>query len=85
MFASWRASLHEGLRQGLPARAPPGPRGAAAQAEQYAAARTHDALMGAYGAGPLAGRARRGGADRLCGLRRHGRGYLREDYAPPRH
>ena len=51
MFASWRASLGEGLRLGLPA-ARRQAIAAAAQAEQYAQAGTHGALIASYGDGP---------------------------------
>jgi uncharacterized protein (DUF885 family) len=53
MFASWRASLDEGLRRGLPA-AQRQALGAAAQADHYAAIGTHDTLIASYGDGPLA-------------------------------
>jgi uncharacterized protein (DUF885 family) len=79
MFASWRASLDEGLRRGLPA-ARRQALGAAAQAEQYAAIRTHDTLIASYGDGPLAGHLTAAAAaayEGYAGLAR----YLREEYA----
>jgi uncharacterized protein (DUF885 family) len=80
MFAGWRASLEEGLRQGLPA-ARRQAAGAAAQAEQYASIGTHDTLIATYGDGPLAGElaaAARSAYAGYTGLAR----YLREEYAP---
>jgi uncharacterized protein (DUF885 family) len=80
MFASWRASLDEGLRRGLPA-ARRQALGAAAQSEQYAAIGTHDALIASYGDGPLAGdlaAAARAAYEGYAELAR----YLREQYAP---
>jgi uncharacterized protein (DUF885 family) len=80
MFASWRASLEEGLRQGLPA-ARRQALGAAAQADQYAAIRTHDALIGSYGDGPLAGLLAAAAQAAYAGYADLAR-YLREEYAP---
>ena len=54
MFGSWRASLDEGLRRGMPAARRQAVEGAV-QAERYVG--THDALVASYGDGPLAGRA----------------------------
>src|SRR5580692_10126731 len=80
MFASWRASLNEGLRLGLPA-ARRQALGAAAQAEQYAASRTHDALIASYGAGPLSGELTAAAQTAYEGYAELAR-YLREQYAP---
>lgn len=77
MFASWRLSLDAGLGQDLPAARRQAVEGAV-QAERYAG--THDALVAAYGDGPLAAelaaaaaQAHQAYADMAC--------YLREDYA----
>ncbi|HSZ42845.1 MAG TPA: DUF885 domain-containing protein [Trebonia sp.] len=80
MFGSWRASLDEGLRQGLPA-ARRQALGAAAQAERYAELRTHDAVLAAYGDGPLAGELADAAAAAYRGYLTVAR-YLREEYAP---
>jgi uncharacterized protein (DUF885 family) len=80
MFATWRASLNEGLCQGLPA-ARRQALGAAAQAEQYAAIRTHDTLIASYGAGPLAGELAVSAQTAYEGYAELAR-YLREEYAP---
>jgi uncharacterized protein (DUF885 family) len=80
MFASWRASLGEGLRLGLPA-ARRQAIAAAAQAEQYAQAGTHGALIASYGDGPLAGPLAAAAAAAHAGYAELAR-YLREDYAP---
>ncbi|HEX3712387.1 MAG TPA: DUF885 domain-containing protein [Trebonia sp.] len=80
MFASWRASLDEGLRRGLPA-ARRQALGAAEQAGQYAAIRTHDALVASYGDGPLAGQLAAAAQTAYQGYAELAR-YLREDYAP---
>jgi len=80
MFASWQASLDEGLRQRLPA-ARRQALGAAAQAEQYAAIRTHDTLLASYGDGPLAGELAAAAQTAYAGYAELAR-YLREDYAP---
>jgi uncharacterized protein (DUF885 family) len=80
MFASWRASLEEGLRQGLPA-ARRQALGAAAQADQYAAIRTHNALIRSYGDGPLAGVLGAAAQTAYAGYAELAR-YLREEYAP---
>jgi uncharacterized protein (DUF885 family) len=80
MFASWRASLDEGLRRGLPV-ARRQVLGAAAQADQYAAIGTHDTLVASYGDGPLADElpaAARVAYDGYAQLAR----YLREQYLP---
>jgi uncharacterized protein (DUF885 family) len=80
MFASWRASLDEGLRRGMP-----GARrqalGAAAQAEQYAAIKTHDRLIASYGDGLLAGALTAAAHTAYEGYADLAR-YLREEYAP---
>ena len=80
MFASWQATLSEGLRRGLTA-ARRQALGAAEQASRYARDRTHDALVAAYGDGPLSGELA-AAADRAhegyASLAR----YLRETYAP---
>jgi len=78
MFASWRASLDAGLGQGLTA--------ARRQAVQAAVAAdhcvgSHDALVGAYGAGPLAAELAAAAAQADHGYTEIAR-YLREDYAP---
>ena len=80
MFASWRASLDEGLGLGLPA-ARRQALGAAAQAEQYAAIRTHDTLIASYGDGPLAGELVAAADTAYLGYLELAR-YLREQYAP---
>ena len=80
MFASWRASLDEGLRSGLPA-ARRQALGAAAQAERYATIRTHDALTASYGDGPLAGDLAAAARTAYAGYAELAR-YLREEYAP---
>jgi uncharacterized protein (DUF885 family) len=80
MFATWRASLDEGLRRGLPA-ARRQALGAAAQAEQYATIRTHDTLIASYGDGPLAGALAAGARTAYAGYAELAR-YLREEYAP---
>jgi uncharacterized protein (DUF885 family) len=80
MFATWQASLNEGLRQGLPA-ARRQALGAAAQAEQYAAIGTHDTLIASYGAGPLAGELAAAAQTAYEGYAELAR-YLREEYAP---
>jgi uncharacterized protein (DUF885 family) len=80
MFASWRVSLDEGLRTGLPA-ARRQALGAAAQAEQYAAVRTHDTLIASYGDGPLAGELAAAARTAYAGYTELAR-YLREEYAP---
>jgi uncharacterized protein (DUF885 family) len=80
MFASWRASLDEGLRRGLPA-ARRQALGTAEQAGQYAAIRTHDALVASYGDGPLAGQLAAAAQTAYQGYAELAR-YLREDYAP---
>jgi uncharacterized protein (DUF885 family) len=80
MFATWQASLNEGLRQGLPA-ARRQALGAAAQAEQYAAIRTHDTLIASYGAGPLAGQLAAAAQTAYEGYAELAR-YLRQEYAP---
>ncbi|HEY6495327.1 MAG TPA: DUF885 domain-containing protein [Trebonia sp.] len=80
MFASWRASLDEGLRRGLPA-ARRQAIGAAAQAERYADIGTHDALIGSYGDGRLAGELAAAATAAYGGYAELAR-YLREDYAP---
>jgi uncharacterized protein (DUF885 family) len=80
MFASWRDSLDEGLRLGLPA-ARRQALGAAAQAEQYATLRTHDPLIAAYGEGPLAGELAEAADAAYTGYTRMA-GYLRLEYGP---
>ena len=80
MFASWRASLDEGLRSGLPA-ARRQALGAAAQAERYATIRTHDTLTASYGDGPLAGDLAAAARTAYAGYAELAR-YLREEYAP---
>ena len=78
MFASWRASLDAGLGLGLTA--------ARRQAVQAAVAAdqcvgSHDALVAAYGAGPLADELAAAAAQADQGYTEIAR-YLREDYAP---
>jgi uncharacterized protein (DUF885 family) len=80
MFTTWRQSLDEGLRRGLPA-ARRQAAGAAAQAERYAEIRTHDALLAAYGDGPLAGELAGAASAAYAGYTALAR-YLREEYAP---
>lgn len=80
MFTSWRRSLEEGLRRGLPA-ARRQAIGAAAQAQRYAEGRTHDALIARYGDGPLAGELARAAETAYSGYADLA-WYLREDYAP---
>ncbi len=78
MFASWRASLDAGLGQGLVA--------ARRQAVHAAVAAdhcvgTHDALLAAYGDGPLAAELAAAAAQAYRGYTETAR-YLREGYAP---
>jgi uncharacterized protein (DUF885 family) len=78
MFASWRASLDAGLARGLPA--------ARRQAVESAVAAdrcagVHDALVAAYGDGPLAGSLEEAAARAYQGYAELAR-YLREEYAP---
>jgi len=78
MFASWRASLDAGLARGLPA--------ARRQAVESAitadrCAGVHDALVAAYGDGPLAAELEEATARAYQGYAELAR-YLREDYAP---
>ncbi|HEY1705368.1 MAG TPA: DUF885 domain-containing protein [Trebonia sp.] len=80
MFGSWRDSLAEGLRRGLPA-ARRQALGAAGQAETYARIRTHDALISSYGDGPLASSLASAAAAAYAGYDSLAR-YLREEYAP---
>ncbi|HEX6450200.1 MAG TPA: DUF885 domain-containing protein [Trebonia sp.] len=80
MFGTWQESLSEGLRRGLPA-ARRQALGAAEQAERYAEARTHDALVASYGGGPLAGELTVAAAKAYEGYIGVAR-YLREEYAP---
>jgi uncharacterized protein (DUF885 family) len=80
MFATWRASLDEGLRRGLPA-ARRQALGAAAQAEQYAVIGTHDTLVAAYGDGPLAAELAAAARAAYAGYTELAR-YLRAEYAP---
>jgi uncharacterized protein (DUF885 family) len=80
MFASWQASLDEGLRRGLPA-ARRQALGAAAQAEQYSAIATHDTLVASYGAGPLADELAQAAQAAYAGYTELAR-YLRQEYAP---
>jgi uncharacterized protein (DUF885 family) len=80
MFASWRASLDEGLRRGLPA-ARRQALSAAAQAERYAQIRTHDPLIASYGDGPLENTLTTAAAKAYGGYAELAR-YLREVYAP---
>jgi uncharacterized protein (DUF885 family) len=78
MLASWRASLDAGLRRDLPA-ARRQALEAAIQADRYAG--THDALVSAYGGGPLAGELAKAAAQAHEGYAETAR-YLRHDYAP---
>ncbi|MBV9383525.1 MAG: DUF885 domain-containing protein [Streptosporangiaceae bacterium] len=80
MFAGWRQSLEAGLAHGLPAARRQAVE-AAGQAERYARTRTHDALVAAYGDGPLAGDLAAAAATAYEGYAAIAR-YLREDYAP---
>lgn len=80
MFTSWRRSLGEGLRGGMPA-ARRQAIGAAAQAQRYAETGTHDALIASYGEGPLDGELARAAATAYAGYADLAR-YLREEYAP---
>jgi len=78
MFASWRASLDAGLARGLPA--------ARRQAVESAIAAdrcagVHDALVAAYGDGPLAAELEEATALAYQGYAETAR-YLREEYAP---
>ena len=78
MFTSWRASLDAGLGRGLAA--------ARRQAVQAAIAAdhclgSHDALVAAYGDGPLAAELAAAAAQAYQGYAEIAR-YLREDYAP---
>jgi uncharacterized protein (DUF885 family) len=78
MFASWRASLDAGLRQGMPAARRQAVEGAL-QADLYVG--THDALVASYGDGPAAASLAEAGAIANSGYAEMAR-YLREDYAP---
>ena len=80
IFASWRDSLDEGLRLGLPAAGRQAV-GAAAQADQFAALRTHDALLAAYGDGPRADELAAAAAAAYEGYSELAR-YLRLKYVP---
>jgi len=80
MFASWQASLNEGLRRGLPA-ARRQALGAAAQADQYAAIRTHDTLIASYGDGPLADKLAAAAQTAYAGYAELAH-YLRREYVP---
>jgi uncharacterized protein (DUF885 family) len=80
MFGSWRESLEAGLGQGKRAARRQAVE-AAAQAERYAQTRTHDALVSAYGDGPLSGELAAAAAAAYAGYAEMAR-YLREDYAP---
>jgi uncharacterized protein (DUF885 family) len=78
MFASWRASLDAGLGQGLVA-ARRQAMHAAVSADHCVG--THDALVAAYGDGPLAADLAAAAAQAYRGYAETAR-YLREDYAP---
>jgi uncharacterized protein (DUF885 family) len=78
MFATWRASLDEGLANGMSAARRQALEGAI-QAERYVG--THEALVASYGAGPLAAELARASAAANRGYAELAR-YLREDYAP---
>jgi uncharacterized protein (DUF885 family) len=78
MFGTWRASLEEGLRRGMPAARRQAAEGAV-QAARYAG--THDELVASYGDGPLAGELAAAAAAANAGYESIAR-YLREDYAP---
>src|SRR5207302_1345938 len=78
MFAGWRASLNAGLDRGLTAARRQAVEAAAA-ADRYAG--THDALVAAYGDGPLSGELATA-AEQAHGAYREMARYLREDYAP---
>jgi len=78
MFAGWRASLNAGLDHGLTAARRQAVEAAAA-ADRYAG--THDALVAAYGDGPLSGELA-AAAEQAHGAYRGMARYLREDYAP---
>jgi uncharacterized protein (DUF885 family) len=80
MFGSWRQSLDEGLRRGLPAARRQAVEGAV-QAGRYAETGTHDSLVSGYGDGPLAGELAAAAAAAYAGYREIAR-YLREEYAP---
>jgi uncharacterized protein (DUF885 family) len=78
MFASWRASLDAGLGQGLVAARRQAVHGAVS-ADRCVG--THDALIAAYGDGPLAAELAAAAAQAYRGYAETAR-YLREDYAP---
>jgi uncharacterized protein (DUF885 family) len=78
MFASWRASLDAGRARGLVAARRQAVE-SAAQADKYAG--THDALVAAYGDGPLAAELAAAAGQAHRGYQEIAR-YLREDYAP---
>jgi len=78
MFRSWRASLDAGLGRGMPAARRQAVEGAV-QAERYVG--THDALVAAYGDGPLAGELAAAAASADAGYAEIAR-YLRSEYAP---
>jgi len=78
MFTSWRASLDEGLARGMSAARRQAAEGAI-QASRYVG--THEALVAAYGDGPLAAELAAASAAADAGYAEVAR-YLREDYAP---
>src|SRR5262245_57110869 len=78
ILASWRTSLDAGLERGLAA-ARRQALESALQAERFAG--THDAVVVAYGDGPLAGKLARAAAAAHAGYAEAAR-YLRADYAP---
>ena len=80
MFAGWRASLDAGLSLGLPAAGRQAV-ATAAQCEQFAALRTHDALVASYGDGPRADELAAGAAAAYEGYAELAR-YLRLKYVP---
>jgi uncharacterized protein (DUF885 family) len=78
MFVSWRASLDEGLRRGIPVARRQAIE-AALQADMYVG--THDALAASYGDGPAAASLAEAAAIANAGYAEVAQ-YLRTDYAP---
>jgi len=80
MLSSWRGALATGLDRGLPAARRQAVE-TAAQADRYATAATHGALVDAYGDGPLAAALADAAAVAHAGYAETAR-WLREAYAP---
>jgi uncharacterized protein (DUF885 family) len=80
MFRGWQATLDLGLARGLRAARRQAVEGAV-QAEKFATARTHDALVASYGDGPLAAELATAALAAHAGYAEIAR-YLRQSYAP---